>query len=127
MTTVVRQAPAPVRKPVAAVNRGAELARKREIAKASYLARLQAAIDRNKFYPRLSRRRGEEGRVLVEVLIGAKGEFREMRVDKPSGNRRLDDAALKTLRRLGHADPLPAELGSQSWRISVPMVFSLRP
>jgi len=104
----------------------ADLKEKREVAKATYLARLRAAIARYKFYPRLSRRRGEEGRVLVELLIDVDGGFREMRVDQSSGNRRLDDAALKTLQRLGHADPLPSELGEKSWRISVPMVFSLR-
>lgn len=99
---------------------------RREALKADYLARLQAEIERHKYYPRLSRRRGEEGRVVVELLIGRRGGFREIRVQHSSGNRRLDEAALKTLKKIDPAAPLPAELGRDSWRISVPMVFSLR-
>jgi TonB family protein len=46
-------------------------------------------------------------------------------VAQSSGNWRLDDAAVKTIERVGHAEPLPDELGLSAWRISVPMVFSL--
>ena len=99
--------------------------RGREAARAAYLARLQVAISRHRYYPRLSRRRGEEGRVLLQLLISADGSFAEIRVAQSSGNWRLDDAAVKTIERVGHAEPLPDELGLSAWRISVPMVFSL--
>ena len=98
----------------------------REAARAAYLARLQVAISRHRYYPRLSRRRGEEGRVLLQLLISADGSFAEIRVAQSSGNRRLDDAAVKTIERVGRAEPLPDELGLRAWRISVPMVFSLK-
>jgi protein TonB len=97
----------------------------REAAKAAYLARLQAAIGRHKYYPRRSRMRGEEGRVLLQLSIAADGSFSGIRVLQSSGSRRLDEAALSAIRRVGHADPLPGELGLSTWRISVPMVFSL--
>jgi protein TonB len=103
-----------------------ERQRLRDIVRAGYLARLQAAIARHKYYPRLSRRRGEEGRVLLRLVIGSDGDFSEVRVARSSGKRRLDAAALKTIERLGHAEPLPPELGLSAWRISVPMVFSLK-
>lgn len=97
----------------------------RERLRDAYLARLQAAIARHKYYPRLSRRRGEEGRVLLRLVIGSDGDLSEVRVARSSGKRRLDEAALKTIEQLGHAEPLPPELGLSAWRISVPMVFSL--
>ena len=98
----------------------------REAVRAAYLARLQVAISRHRYYPRLSRRRREEGRVLLQLLISADGSFAEIRVAQSSGSWRLDDAAVKTIERVGRAEPLPDELGLSAWRISVPMVFSLK-
>ena len=93
---------------------------------AAYLARLQAAIERYKYYPRLSRRRGEQGKVLVELVIGRDGRFRTLRMQSSSGHRRLDEAAMQTLRRVGGVGPLPDELGLDDWHITVPLVYSLR-
>ncbi|MDT8395200.1 MAG: energy transducer TonB [bacterium] len=45
-------------------------------------------------YPLLSRRRGEEGRVVITVQISAKGEVRSAKVVSSSNYERLDRAAL---------------------------------
>lgn len=90
-----------------------------------YLRRLQAAIGRHKRYPRLSRRRNEEGRVMLSLLITAEGRFRDIQVDQSSGYQRLDQAAIKTLHRIQNFEPLPTELGRLDWLIRVPLVFRL--
>ncbi len=48
-------------------------------------------------YPLLSRRRGEEGDVVLEVLVLPSGEAAEVTVVRSSGHRRLDRAAARAL------------------------------
>jgi len=91
-----------------------------------YLAALAAQIDRNKFYPRASRRRGEEGMVVVSFVLQRDGELTELTVAESSGVRRLDEAALKTLQRITPFKPIPGDLDRERWPISVPIAFSLR-
>ena len=49
-------------------------------------------------YPRASERRGEEGRVVVRVLISPQGTVLKATIQKSSGYHRLDDAALDAAR-----------------------------
>lgn len=46
-------------------------------------------------YPPTSRRLGEEGSVVLQVLVGADGKVTDGKVQKSSGFSRLDEAALK--------------------------------
>ena len=48
-------------------------------------------------YPRLSRRLGEQGKVVVRVLIGADGKAEQAQVLTSSGYDRLDQTALTTV------------------------------
>ena len=50
-------------------------------------------------YPAQSRRMGEQGRVLVRVLIGIDGAVQKTEVSQSSGFGRLDQAALATVQR----------------------------
>lgn len=50
-------------------------------------------------YPTLSRRLGEEGRVMLRVLVRADGTPAEITVHASSGYARLDEAALDAVRR----------------------------
>jgi protein TonB len=95
-------------------------------AKQHYLAALAAQINRRKFYPRASRRLGEEGQVVVHFVIQRNGELTDLRVTESSGSSRLDEAALKTVRRVTPFKPIPAGLATEQWPISVPISFSLR-
>jgi protein TonB len=49
-------------------------------------------------YPALSRRLGEQGKVVVRVLIGVDGRAQQAEVRTSSGYERLDQAALATVR-----------------------------
>lgn len=49
-------------------------------------------------YPRMSQRRGEQGRVIVRVLISPEGRVLEAMVQKSSGYERLDEAAVRAVR-----------------------------
>lgn len=75
-------------------------------------------------YPPLARRNGEQGRVLLRVLVGPDGDAREVTIQTSSGFERLDRAAQETVRQWRF---VPARLGANAvaaWVI-VPISFSL--
>lgn len=91
-----------------------------------YLAELAAAITQNRHYPRLSRRRREEGRVLVGFHIASDGRFEQVRVLESSGRPRLDRVALETVRRTSPFRPPPPALNEANREIRLPVVFRLQ-
>ena len=72
----------------------------------------------------MSRRIGEEGRVLMKVLVSADGAAEEVQIEKSSGSERLDNAAIQAVKRWRF---IPANKNNQalSAYVMVPMKFSL--
>ena len=76
-------------------------------------------------YPSLSRRIGEEGRVVLRVLVSALGAADEVQIHESSGHQRLDEAAHDTVRRWKF---VPARRGEQpiaAW-VLIPISFKLK-
>ena len=76
-------------------------------------------------YPALSRRVGEEGRVLLRVFVGTDGLPGKIELHQSSGYSRLDSVAAETVQRWRF---VPARLGDErigAW-VVVPISFSLR-
>jgi periplasmic protein TonB len=76
------------------------------------------------YYPPLSRRAGEQGRVVLRVLVSAGGRSDEVQIRTSSGHTRLDDAARETVRRWRF---VPAKRGDQpiaEW-VLIPISFRL--
>lgn len=89
-------------------------------------ARFDAAYLQNPHpeYPTISRRLGEEGRVLLRVRVTADGRAAVVDVDKSSSFTRLDDAALRGVARWRF---VPARRGDEAIEatVIVPIVFRL--
>lgn len=75
-------------------------------------------------YPAVSRRLGEEGRVLLAVQVDADGAPRQVRIARSSGYPRLDAAALAAVEKWRF---VPARQGEHSVAasVNVPMHFRL--
>jgi protein TonB len=76
-------------------------------------------------YPPLSRRLGEQGRVLVRVFVDPSGAPVQVELRESSGHPRLDDAAAAAVRRWRF---VPARRGDEpvgAW-VLVPISFNLR-
>jgi TonB family protein len=76
-------------------------------------------------YPAVSRRRGEEGIVLIRAHVRADGSPAEVRLQQTSGHPRLDAAALTAVKQWRF---VPAKRGVdavESW-VVVPVEFNLR-
>jgi protein TonB len=75
-------------------------------------------------YPSLSRRMGEQGKVLLRVLVNANGTADRVEIKSSSGFPRLDSAALETVKRWRF---VPARQGDQpvaAW-VLIPISFTL--
>ena len=74
-------------------------------------------------YPPLARRMGEQGRVVLRVLVRAEGTAADVQVRNSSGFARLDDAARETVRRWKF---VPARRGTQAVEAWVLITISFR-
>lgn len=75
-------------------------------------------------YPALSRRVGEEGRVMLRVLVSKSGDAQEVQIESGSGSSRLDKAAMEAVKKWRF---IPAKRNNQpiSAYVIVPIQFTL--
>jgi protein TonB len=90
------------------------------------LARFDAEYLRNPppTYPPLSRRMGEEGKVILRVSVNAQGGADSVEVKTSSGSPRLDDAAVHTIKKWKFISAKRGDTPVQSW-VLVPIIFKL--
>ena len=75
-------------------------------------------------YPALSKRLGEQGKVVVRVLIGADGMPQKAELRQSSGFERLDQAALATVLKWRYVPGKRAGVAEDMW-FNVPISFVL--
>jgi protein TonB len=75
-------------------------------------------------YPAISRRLGEQGRVVVRVLIGVDGSAQRAEIRQSSGFERLDLAALATVQRWRYVPGKRGGVAEAMW-FNVPINFVL--
>jgi protein TonB len=73
-------------------------------------------------YPRASRQRGEQGRVVVNVLIGTDGTAQQAEIKVSSGFERLDLAALRTAKAWRYVPGKRSGVPEAMW-YAVPLNF----
>lgn len=76
-------------------------------------------------YPALSRRLGEDGRVLLRVFVTPDGHAREVHIERSSGHARLDRAAREAVSRWRFVPAKRAEEPVAAW-VLVPISFALK-
>ena len=75
-------------------------------------------------YPAMSKRLGEQGKVIVRVLIGVDGTAQKAEIKQSSGFDRLDQAALATTQRWRYAPGKRGGVAEAMW-FNVPINFVL--
>jgi len=91
-----------------------------------YKARLRAAIETNKRYPRRARRLGQQGQVILRFVIDRTGAISDIEVIRSSGFRRLDQAAIETIRAISGQLPFPEKISRKHWTFRLPIDYRLR-
>lgn len=88
-----------------------------------YKAELRMIIDRNKYYPTLSKRLGHTGTVVVAFTLQADGLITDVRIDTPSKYEGLDHSALDAVKKIDKFKPIPKEFGMVKMAVKVPVKF----
>lgn len=88
-----------------------------------YKAELRAMIDKNKYYPAISKRLGQTGTVVVAFTLLEDGHIIDVKIDKPSRYDRLNDSALEAVKKVERFRPIPKEVGESKMAIKVPVKF----
>jgi protein TonB len=121
-TTVAQPAPSPIGTPTVSSKSAPEasIATKVELpsSSAEYLHNPKPV------YPNISKRRGEQGMVLVSVLIGIDGTAQDAKVKTSSGFELLDQAALNTVKNWRYVPGKRGGLPEAMW-FNVPINFVL--
>ncbi len=87
-----------------------------------YKAELRALIDKNKYYPAISRRLGHTGTVVVAFTLLEDGHIIDVRVQKPSRYDSLNASALDAVKKVDRFRPVPKEVGGKM-DVMVPVKF----
>lgn len=88
-----------------------------------YKAELRAMIDKNKYYPAISKRLGQTGTVVVAFTLLEDGHIIDVKLEKPSRYDRLNDSALEAVKKVERFKPIPKEVGETKMAIKVPVKF----
>ena len=75
-------------------------------------------------YPALSKRMGEEGKVVLRVSVNSQGTADSVDIKTSSGSQRLDESAQKTVRNWKFVPAKRGDTPIQSW-VLVPIIFKL--
>ena len=95
-------------------------------ARADYMARLQAWLEKYKEYPRRARSRRQEGTVYLYFVIDRDGRLRDYRIKRSSGYDLLDRAAIAMIKRAQPLPRIPDSLDRTQVVLVVPVQFVLR-
>jgi periplasmic protein TonB len=76
-------------------------------------------------YPVVARQRGWQGEVQIAVRIDADGNLHNIRLARSSGYALLDEAALRSLTRIGRMPQVASWLQGHAFDLRVPVVYRL--
>jgi protein TonB len=76
-------------------------------------------------YPRIARRKGYEGTVVLEVLVNAEGKVADCQIIRSCGHSILDKAAMKSIRNWLFEPGMRGEKKVEMW-VKIPIKFQLK-
>lgn len=119
--------PAAAEPPAAAPTAHSQATLREDAAPALTPPRFDAAYLDNRApdYPPLSRRLGEQGRVVLRVWVDTDGAAREVQLHASSGYPRLDEAAVAAVKRWRFVPARRGDMPVAEW-VRVPIPFVLR-
>ena len=89
----------------------------------AYVREVARILTRDQHYPAEALKRGEQGTVRIDLLMGTDGNVRAARVLRSSGYAELDQAALARAHALRGLPRPPAMLQGREFHIDVPVTF----
>jgi TonB family protein len=91
-----------------------------------FTGKVRQRISNAKYYPRIARRRGMEGRPIVAFTLDKNGRLLQAALAQTSGYQLLDQAALEAVQQAAPYPEIPAPLKMDSFQFKLPISFILK-
>ncbi len=91
-----------------------------------FTGKVRQRIANAKYYPRIARRRGMEGRPIIAFTLDRQGRLTKVDLAQTSGYQLLDRAALKAVHQAAPYPEIPAPLKMNSFQFKLPISFVLK-
>ena len=96
-----------------------------QLSQAKILGHIRQKLVQHFEYPRLARRRGWQGQVLLGFQIDHAGSIQHIHIKQSSGYAILDNSAIAALSKLGKVENSSIGLVKQTWRLEIPIIYRL--
>ncbi len=90
-----------------------------------YIVKIIRILDAKKYYPRLSKENGEQGTIMVKLVLSTRGELLDYQFIKKSDYERLNNATVETLKVASPFPPVPASYTEARLVVEVPVSFRM--
>ncbi|MEA3373810.1 MAG: TonB family protein [Campylobacterota bacterium] len=91
--------------------------------KSEFIAGLYAALEANKVYPKMAKRRKLSGTAHIHFTLHKDGTIEDVYLDESCGHRLLDKAALKLVKVLGSYQAIPDAVSLVALDLHIPVAY----
>lgn len=92
----------------------------------AYHSAIMAWLEKHKRYPRMAKRRHQQGTAIVYFKIDRSGKVLTHNIRKGSGHRALDREVLAMLKRANPLPPAPSQLAGTTLEFTLPVAFNIK-
>jgi protein TonB len=92
----------------------------------AYGRSIHRAVVKHRRYPRVARRLGLEGKVLIKISVDRQGRLLNAVIKRSSGQEILDKEALRMVRAAAPFTSLPNDFDKPSVMVVIPVKFKLQ-
>ena len=96
-----------------------------QLARAKIIGHIRQKLVQNFVYPRLARRQGWQGQVLIGFQINDAGSILDVHIKQSSGYAILDNSAITALNKMGKIGFDEPGLLNQTWQLEIPVIYRL--
>lgn len=93
-------------------------------AKESFIAGLYEILNKNKYYPKMAKRRKLEGKCEVSFILNKDGRLKNIILKEACGHSILDKAALKVVNSIEFYKPIPDSVSLTSLHLNIPIKYA---
>lgn len=94
-------------------------------AQEKYKGQIARLLNAKKSYPQIAKQLKQQGRVLVQFLVGNDGKILEAKVVSSSPFESLNKSAENLVRSLNGLSPFPEEIKKTTWLFTVPVDYQM--
>lgn len=92
--------------------------------KASFMAGLYKKINKEKYYPKMAKRRNLKGVASISFTLHKDGRIKNVFLSKSCGHKILDKAALKIINSIGFYKSIPDAVSMTALNINIPIKYT---